>query len=47
MTVIEVDGTSVQPLPIDAVQLFAGACTRILLFVLLINPKQDNVTPLL
>lgn len=27
MTVIEVEGTNVQPLPIDAVEIFAGACS--------------------
>ena len=26
MTVIEVEGTNLQPLPIDVVEVFAGAC---------------------
>jgi hypothetical protein len=47
MTVIEVEGTNVQPLTIDAVELFAGAHDSNPLFVRLIDPEQDSVTPLL
>ena len=49
MTVIEVDGTSVQPLVVDSIRIFVGTrgSNLIVLFVLLINAKQVNVTRLL
>ena len=41
MTVIEVDGTNVQPLVVDSIQILAGTrvSNSVLLFVLLINAK--------
>jgi len=48
MTVIEVDGTNVQPLTIDGVELFAGARGSNPIICSINQPReQDNVTPLL
>lgn len=43
MTVIEVEGTNVQPLPIDAVEIFAGAhCSN--LIICSINQPRNRTT---
>ena len=48
LTVIEADSTSVQPLEVDSLEIFAGACVDYFDFlVVLIDGKQDNATPLL
>ena len=45
MTVIEVEGTNVQPLVVDSIQIFAGTCGSNP--IILINAKQVNDTRLL
>jgi hypothetical protein len=49
MTVIEVEGTNVQPLVVDSIEIFVGTrgSNPVILFVLLINAKQVNDTRLL
>ena len=39
MTIIEVDGVNTQPLLVDSIQIFAGACGLIQLLVVLIDVK--------
>ena len=49
MTVIEVEGTNVKPLVVDSIQIHVGkrGSDPVILFVLLIDAKQVNVTRLL
>jgi hypothetical protein len=42
MTVIEVEGTNVQPLPIDAVEVFAGTCIPSRVLALLIKHQRRS-----
>jgi iron transport multicopper oxidase len=48
LTVIEVDGVNVQPLVVDSLEIFAGACVDYFLFLCIqLTEKQVNATPLL
>ena len=47
MTVIEVEGTNVQPLVVDSMRIFVGTCGSNPVYLFVINAKQVNVTRLL
>ena len=49
MIAIEVEGTNVQPLVVDSIQIFVGTrdSNSVILCVLLVNAKQVNDTRLL